>query len=476
MRDFQLEPGSFRDRTSRVFYVSGHIYRGLSSQAAEDWAALSATRFFRRYVSDGRIVPTEAVDTPDGLDVTQAGNWSAFLKHQAIPFVSYPYEWCFGMLKDAALLQIDLLLAALNENMTLKDASAFNFQWMGSKPVFIDIPSFERLKPGEPWAGYRQFCQLFLYPLMLQAYKDLPFQPWLRGCIDGIEPEQCRNLMSAGDLLRPGVLVDVYLHAKAHSDYADTRRDIKSEMRSAGFNKDLIVANVTRLKKVVGGLHWKRGKTEWSDYASVHSYTDQDYETKAEFVRKVVQSQHRHLVWDLGCNVGSFSKIAAENADNVVSIDADHLSIERLYQELKSKNDTKILPLIGNVADPSPDLGWRGLERRSLFKRGNPDLILCLALIHHMVISANVPLKEFVDWLAGLGGDLIIEFVTRQDPMVQTLLRNKVDNYADYDKEFFERCLQQAFDVAQQEMLKSGTRILYYAHARSEKGSRERGL
>jgi len=472
MRDFQLEPGSFRDRTSRVFYVSGHIYRGLSRQAADDWAALSATRFFQRYVSDGRIVRTEPVETPDGLDKAQVGNWAAFLKHQAIPFISYPYEWCFGMLKDAALLQLDLLLAALDENLTLKDASAFNFQWVGSRPVFIDIPSFERLKPGEPWAGYRQFCQLFLYPLLLQAYKDIPFQPWLRGRIDGIEPEQCRNLMSAGDLLRPGVLVDVYLHAKAHSGYADTRRDIKSEIRSAGFNKDLIVANVNRLKKIVGGLRWKRDKTEWSDYSSIHSYTDRDYEKKAEFVRKVAQSHPWHLVWDLGCNVGSFSKIAAENADSVVAIDLDPLSIERLYQELKAKNDTKILPLIGNVADPSPDLGWRGLERRSLFKRGNPDLMLCLALIHHVVISANVPLKEFIDWLADLGGDLVIEFVTRQDPMVQTLLRNKVDNYADYDQEFFEQCLRQAFDVAHQEMLESGTRVLYYARTRRERAKR----
>ena len=472
MENFQLEPGSFRDRTSRVFYVSGNIYRGLSRQAADDWEALSASRFFRQYMSEGRIVRTEHVEAPDGLDKTQVGSWAAFLKHQAIPFISYPYEWCFGMLKDAAMLQLDLLLAALDENLTLKDASAFNFQWVGSRPVFIDIPSFERLKPGETWAGYRQFCQLFLYPLMLQAYKDIPFQPWLRGCVDGIEPEHCRNLMSAGDLLRPGVLVDVYLHAKAHASYANTGRDVKSEIRAAGFNKELIVANVTRLKKVVAGLRWKRDKTEWSDYANIHSYTDRDHERKAEFVRKVAQSRPWRLVWDLGCNVGSFSKIAAENADTVVSIDSDSLSIERLYQELKAKNDTKILPLIGNVADPSPDLGWRGLERRSLFKRGTPDLILCLALIHHVVISANVPLNEFINWLAGLGGDLVIEFVTRQDPMVQTLLRNKADRYADYDREFFEQCLRQAFDVAQQEMLESGTRVLYYARVRGERAER----
>lgn len=471
MKNLQLEPASFRDRTSQVFYIAEGVYRGLSAQALDDWEALSKTAFFERCTSAGHLVQTERVEAPKELDKTQLAKWTGFLKHQMIPFISYPYEWCFGMLKDAAWLQLDLLEQALDENMTLKDSSAFNFQWQGSKPVFIDIPSFERLKPGEPWVGYRQFCQLFLYPLFLQAYKDVPFQPWLRGDIEGIEPRQCLNLMSLRDLFRRGVVTDVYLHAKADNRFADANRNVRDEFRRAGFSKDLIKANVRRLKKNVNGLKWKRAKTQWSDYATSHRYTATDYRKKEDFVRSVVRSRPWSLTWDLGCNTGSFAKIAAENSAYVIAIDSDQLAIERLYQELKADPNTKILPLIGNAANLSPNLGWRGLERRSFLERGRPNMTLCLALLHHLVISAHITLNELIDWLADMGTDLIIEFITREDPQVQILLRNKVDHYRDYDKAFFERHLGQMFEVARREPLDCGTRILYYAKTRRNSNS-----
>jgi len=466
MTNYQFEPGSFRDCKARVFYSANGVFRGLSEQAFNEWNALSSTRFFARFMAEGKLVHTEQVDKSDELGSAISGEWAAVLKHQTIPFISYPYEWSFGMLKDAALLMLELMLAALNEDMILKDSSAFNVQWMGAKPVFIDITSFEKLTPGEPWVGYRQFCQMFLYPLFLQAYKDVPFQPWLRGNIDGIEPEHCNNLMSIWDLLRPGVLTHVYLQTKMQTKYAKTQRDIKGDLRAAGFNKGLIKANVSRLGKIIRGLTWKRTKSQWLDYTSNNNYTETDREVKVAFVHNVVMSRPWHLVWDLGCNIGTFSRIAAENARYVVAIDADQLAIERLYQAFKAEGNTSILPLIINLADASPNLGWRGLERKALTERGKPDLTLCLALIHHIVISANIPLNEFVDWLASLGTSLVIEFVTKEDPMVKTLLRNKEDNYADYEIKYFERCLSKSFDVNRQVVLPSGTRILYYAKAK----------
>jgi SAM-dependent methyltransferase len=466
MVGYASEPGSFRDRTGRVFYSDGAVFRGLSKQALKEWKTLSSTAFFRRLMAEGKLVYTEQVGSSSTPDAAQIGKWAAILKHQPIPFISYPYEWSFSMLKDAAMLQLDLLLAALSENMILKDASPFNIQWIGTNPVFIDIPSFEKLLPGEPWVGYRQFCQMFLYPLFLQAYKDVPFQPWLRGSIDGIEPERCNQLMTVRDLLRPGVFAHVYLQTKAQSLHAQTERDIKKDLRVAGFNQTLIKANVSRLRKIVQRLMWKRTASEWSDYVSRNTYTDTDREKKEVFVRQVVQSRPWRLVWDLGCNTGTFSRIAAENARCVVALDADQVAIDRLYQALKSEGQTTILPLVGNVADPSPNLGWRGLERKALTERGKPDLTLCLALIHHLVISANIPLKESVDWLAGLGTEVVIEFVTKADPMVQTLLRNKRDNYTDYEVEYFESCLAEAFYVVRREELTSNTRILYYAQVK----------
>ncbi len=461
-----FEPGSFRDRNGRVFYSTDTVFRGLSEQALKEWQVLSSTAFFQQFMAEGKLVNTERVDSVGPLDSTLVGEWAAVLKHQTIPFISYPYEWSFGMLKDAALLQLELLLAALDENLILKDSSAFNFQWQGVQPVFIDIPSFERLVSGEPWVGYRQFCQMFLYPLFLQAYKDVPFQPWLRGSLDGIEPEHCCNLMSTRDLLRPGVFTHVYLQTKMQSNYAQTRKNIKGDLRAAGFHKDLIRANVGRLGRIIRSLAWKQARSVWSDYASNNSYTEADQGMKVDFVRNAVLARPWNLVWDLGCNTGTFSRIAAENARYVVAMDADQVTVEHLYQALKAEDNKAILPLLIDIANASPNLGWRGLERKALTERGKPDLTICLALIHHIVISDNIPLKEFVGWLASLGADLVIEFVTKEDPMVKTLLRNKADNYTDYEIGYFEQCLSEAFDIARRERLVSNTRILYYAKSK----------
>lgn len=461
-----VEPGSFRDRHGRVFYDGDAVLRGVSQPALDDWEMLEAAPFFQRLHGEGKIVRTRRVER-EAVDPALRGEWAGFLEHERIPFVSYPYEWSFGMLKDAALLQLELLDGALEADMILKDASAFNVQWRGASPVFIDTPSFQRLSPGEPWSGYRQFCQMFLYPLFLQAYKDVAFQPWLRGSIDGIPVEDCARLMSARDLLRRGVLTHVVLQARMQASYAQTRQDVRRELKSAGFRKELIAANARRLTGLVERLSWRQARSAWSHYAAEHSYTDADHARKAAFVREVVHERPRRLVWDLGCNTGTFSRIAAENAAYVVAMDADHLAVERLYQSLKAEGVTTILPLVNNLADPSPALGWRLLERKSLPERGRPDLTLVLALIHHIVIGANIPLPEFIAWLSGLGTDLVIEFVTREDPMVQTLLRNKEDQYDDYQLEVFEASLERSFSIVRREPLGSGTRILYHARNRA---------
>ena len=458
------EYGSFRDRNARVFMRDGSVFRGLNQQASAEWDALAETRFFRRFSADGRLVATEKVESPAATNDPE--RWVSFLRHERIPFVSYPYEWCFGMLKAAALLQLDLLLAALDEQMILKDSSAFNVQWVGAEPVFIDIASFERLSPGDPWVGYRQFCEMFLCPLMLQAYKDVSFNAWMRGSIDGLGPSDCSRLFSLRDLLRPGVLKHVFLQAKLEARYAGTERNVRDDLRKAGFAKELILANVRGLRKLVARLDWRRRESEWSEYVDCGHYERVDQQKKVDFVRDVVSTKSRRLVWDLGCNTGTFSRLAAEGADYVVAQDGDHLAIERFWRDLSAEGNRKILPLVNNLADPSPALGWRGRERQALEQRGTPELVMCLALVHHMVITANVPMREFIDWLASLGGDLIIEFVTKDDPMVHTLLRNKHDNYDDYDLEFFERCLAENFEIGRREPLCEGRRIMYHALAR----------
>jgi hypothetical protein len=470
MSDVALEPGSFRDRTARVFYHKDRIFRGLSEAALAEWRALSQASFYRQFSTRGAIIRTEEC-SPPSMPTASTHEWAGVLEHEKLPFVSYPYEWSFEMLRDAALLQLDLVIAALDEGFGLKDASAYNLQWKGAAPVFVDIPSFYRRAAGEPWVGYRQFCQMFLYPLLVQAYRDVPFQPWMRGNIEGMDADVCLGLMSARDFLRGGVLVHVYLQAKAQRAYNKTTRDVRADLSKAGFDKRIIKANAEGLRKLVAGLRWNPKASTWSDYLKCGHYEEADAAQKRAFVNDVAASHDWRLAWDIGCNLGVFSRIVARRASSVVAMDADALAIDKLYRELKAEQVTNILPLVVNVTDPSPNLGWRNLERKRIDERGRPDLVLALALIHHVVLGGNIPLSEFVQWLRDLGGNLVIEFVTRKDPMVVTLLRNKDDHYADYNEDVFERELAARFAIVRREPLGSGTRIMYHARPSSTSSS-----
>jgi len=462
-----LEPGSFRDPDSRVVSANGRILRLLSERGLADWRAFSGSPLFAALVEEGKLVGTrEAADAPalGGLHDGVAG----VLEHDRIPFVSYPYEWSFGMLRDAALLQLELVRRAVENGLMLKDSTPYNVQFRGARPVFVDVGSFEPLREGEPWAGYRQFCMLFLYPLLLEAWKNVPFQSWLRGSIDGIKPQELRSLLSFRDRFRRGALTHVVLHARLERSYEERDTDLKRELKAAGFRKELILANVKKLEKLVAGLTRRTGETAWSSYGPTTTYSDEDAERKARFVGEAVAAERPRVVWDLGANEGRHARIAAETAEHVVAVDADELVVDRLYEALKAEGAGTILPLTMNLADPSPGLGWRGLERRSLPERGTPGLALCLALVHHLSIDGNVPVAEVVDWLRSLDASVVVEFPTPDDPMVARLLRRKREHdHPDYRRDWFERCLEERFDVARIEELASGSRVLYLARPRS---------
>ncbi len=464
------ETGSFRDWDGRIFTAESRILRALTSSGLAEWKALEGTDFFARFTESGELVLTEETDDETVRAVQRAdpgGIWVAALSHERVPFVSYPYEWSFSVLKDAALLQLRLTSAALAEGFVLKDASPYNVQWRGSQPLFIDVGSFERVRAGEPWAGYRQFCMLYLYPLMLEAYRGVPFQPWLRGSVDGIAPSDFRAVFTARDALRRGMLRDVFLHASLERRYADRGAEVKQELDAAGFDSRLIESTVNRLARLVTRLRSRAAESAWEDYRRTCNYTDPDTDAKERFVRSSVEQRSRSLVWDLGCNDGRYARIASETAAFTVAIDSDRGVIDALYSSLRSERNPKILPLVADLADPSPPLGWRQRERLTLLDRGNPDLVLCLALVHHLSISRNVPLREIVDWLRDLDSELVVEFAGREDPMVQRLLSGKrIDAHPDYDRAGFERLLEERFEVLDELELPSGTRTLYFARPR----------
>ncbi|WP_309083386.1 class I SAM-dependent methyltransferase [Chelativorans sp.] len=463
----EREPGSYRDRDGAVFYRDGRVFRYLSPTALGNWRALEQAPFFQALRNQRHVVETRSVDPlAEGLEL---GHWAGMLEHARIPFISYPYEWSFGMLKDAALLHLELMKSALSADMILKDSSAYNMQWQGAQPVFIDIPSFETLAPGEPWVGYRQFCELFLYPLMLQAYKGVDYRPWLRGRIDGIPADEMRALMSSRDLLRPGVLLHVAAQSALQKRYSGGKQNMRGALAEAGFGKALIERNVEKLTRLVSRLEPANTETTWADYDRTHSYDDAELNKKIGFVRQAASTRRWRLAWDLGCNTGTFSRVVADHSDYVVAMDGDWMAIEHLYRREKARDGTKnILPLVVNLADASPSQGWRGQERKAITERGKPELTLCLALIHHIVISANIPLADFIAWLAGLGTSLVIEFVGRDDEMVETLLANREDQYDDYHPEVFRELLSAHFDIKADQPLKGGKRHIYFATARGQ--------
>jgi ribosomal protein L11 methylase PrmA len=463
-----LDPGSFRDPDSRVLVAGDAVYRLLSERGNEDWLALRDAPVFAQATAAGTLVATEAVprEAVPELDGAPA---AAVLRHERVPFVSYPYEWTFGMLRDAALLQLDLLDRALADGLILKDSSPYNVQWRGAAPVFIDVGSFERLRAGEPWVGYRQFCMLFLYPLMLTAFRGVPFQPWLRGSLEGIAPADAARLLAWRDRLRRGVMTNVVLHARLERRYAGVEgRAVRRELRGAGFGAELVKANVRKMRRLVERLRWEPGESAWTAYGTDDGYADADRAAKAAFVREAAGRRRRRLAWDLGANDGDYARIAADaGCDCVVAMDADHPTVELLHRALRDAGERRILPLVVDVCDPSPALGWAGRERPALPDRGRPDLVLCLALVHHLAITRNVPLEEIVAWLAGLGGEVVVELPTREDPMVARLLAAKNEGaHADYELERFEHVLGEAFEVRRTQRLPSGTRVLFEAAPR----------
>ncbi len=440
-----FDPGSFRDPASRVFSRDGVVKRALTEQGRSDWDALSKSGLLDDW--QGRLVSTELA--ADGQT----------LVHDKIELWTYPYEWSFSMLKRAALFHLELNLAALERGLDLKDATPYNIQFVGLEPSFVDLGSFRPYRPGDPWIGYGQFCRMFLYPLLIQAYAGISFQPLLRGSLDGVDPDTA-NAMLKGQKLRPGVALDVALQARAQRK-TTSNRDVRGELGAAGFKPEMITANLRRLVGIVSRLEWSPDSSTWAGYAEC-SHVASQRQAKADFVTVALRERSRHLVWDLGANDGYFSRLAAEQASLVLAADADHLVVDRLYRDLVKNGPRNVLPIVFDLANPSPGLGWRGRERRRLEDRGQPDLVLFLAVMHHLVVAGNLPLSEVVSWLASLHSEVVFEWVPPTDPMAKTLAINKRagEIHPDYNERSLRTLLDSNFTTQAEKELEG--RILFH--------------
>ncbi len=455
---------SFRDPAGTVVVVEDHVYRIIHAEALDEWRSFSESALFRELQKARLIVPSyPATKVPPALN--QHLQSETIIEHERIPVISYPYEWSYEMLRQAALLHLEIMERCLGHDFILKDASSFNIQFVGPDPIFIDVLSFVRWRRGEPWNAYNQFCKMFLYPLLLHAYKQVPFQSWIRSELEGLDPKQLSHLMSFRDTFRSGVLTHVHMQAWMQKRFSNSSRSTRAAVRSSGFSKTAIQNNVRGLHRLLSGLPAPKEKSHWSHYDTIHQYSDSALAQKEVFVESTLATRSDwRLIWDLGCNTGQFSQLAAKHADYVIAMDSDHCSVDSLYERVRKEKIQNVLPLVVNLANPSPDQGWAGQERRDLWSRGRPDVILCLALTHHVVLSSNIPLQAFVGWLGSATANLIIEFVDKKDPMAERLLLNKDDTYRDYNQNNFEACLKEHFLLEKQQT--GATRTLYYASHR----------
>jgi hypothetical protein len=444
------DPGSFRDPASRVVYDGTRVLRLLDDRGLEAWQALKGNSFFEKAVDDGRLI--QAKETTD-FPTDAAGA----LEHPRLPLITYPYEWTFSMLKDAALLQLGLLADALAVGLTIKDATPFNIQFVSGEPMFIDLGSFENYRDGEPWIGYRQFTRQFLFPLMLRAWVGLPYQPWLRGDMEGPTAGEMKLLLSAGRRLRPSALMHVSLQARMEDRMSGTAA--RDDLKNAGFSVDLILTNIRKLQTLVKSLEWDHEVEGWSEYQSC-SHVGRDRDAKGEFLKAVLDRAQPEVVADLGANDGHFSYIAADSGAHVIAIDGDEPVLDDLYQRSRGKHMSII---VSDLTNPSPSQGWAGKERPGLFERVKPDLAIAYGVIHHLIYTASIPPRSVMEWLRSFDCVVAVEFVSPDDEMVTKLTANKLDqelHHGRTEKEF-RTMVAEMFDVQSERRLDSGTRILF---------------
>jgi len=446
---------SFRDPSGFLFTKDGVLYRQINQAYAADFDLLVRSGLYEKLIKAGLIIPhTESDLTPPLPELAYK-----IIRPERVPFISYPYEWSFGQLKDAALATLSIQRRALKAGMSLKDASAYNIQFLEGKPVLIDTLSFEANKEGEPWIAYRQFCQHFLAPLALMAYRDVRLSQLMRVYIDGVPLDLASRLLPGRTRFNLGLASHIHLHASAQKRYSEAT--VSEARGSRLMNKEALLGLIESLRETIRKLEWKPVGTEWADYYEANNYTDAAFEHKKTLVRAWLAEIGAKTVWDLGANAGVFSRVAAETGAFVVSSDIDPAAVEVNYRLVKEKKEKNLLPLIVDLTNPSPGIGWNNMERESFLQRGPTDAVLALALVHHLAIGNNVPLARVAEFFTDCGKWLIIEFVPKSDSQVQRLLRNRLDIFSGYTREDFEKDFSQRYTIKHSSAIRDSERWLY---------------
>jgi len=453
LEDIKIENGSFRDPSGFVFSKGGCIFRQINNCYKNDFELLLSSGLHENLLRQHLIIPHE----DQGFDFSGNQEIYKVIKPEVVPFISYPYEWCFSQLKHAALATLKIQRTALAHGLTLKDASAFNIQFKNGLPLLIDTLSFEKYEAGTPWVAYRQFCQHFLAPLALMWGKDLALGQMSKVYLDGPPLPLASSLLPSRTWFNFGLLLHIHIHSIFQKNFSD--KNLGQKRKS--ISKNSFLGLIDSLEKTVRSLRLAQRKTIWSDYYDQTNYSDAAFSNKRALVAHYLKEIKPEVVWDVGANVGVFSEIACRAGAKTVSIDFDPLTVEKNYLRAKKRNLQGYLPLVIDIANPTSGIGWDNRERASFKNRGPTDTLLALALVHHLAISNNIPFPKIAEFFKKLCESLIIEFVPKNDSQVKRLLSHREDIFHGYNRENFENSFRKYFTIKKREPIPGTERTLY---------------
>lgn len=455
MKSIVTEKSSFRDPSGVVFYIDGTVFRQINFSYKDNFDFLLSSGLAKKLIEEGFLLPFK--ENPKAVRLSKDAY--TCIESERIPFISYPYGWSFSQLKDAALLTLSIQKQALDYGMSLKDASAYNIQFYNGKPILIDTLSFKKYIDGKPWVAYRQFCQHFLAPLSLMALTDIRLNQLLKIYMDGIPLDLASALLPKKTWLNLPLLLHIHIHSKSQKKFTFQKQE--GTNKKIYLSKKKLLGIIENLEGFIKKLSLKNSGSEWSNYYSSTNYSIKGFKDKQMIIKKYLDLTKPKVMWDLGANIGEFSRIASKNT-LTTAFDLDPLAVEKNYLLNKKKGKKNILPLVLDLTNPSPSMGWASEERKSLIERGPVELVMALALIHHLAISSNIPLIKIAEFFSKITYKyLIIEFIPKEDSHVARMLALREDIFSNYQQEMFEKDFSHYFEIVNMHTVKDSTRSIY---------------
>lgn len=450
-----LKPSSFRDPSGFVFESNGEIFRQINKVYQDDYDYFISSGLYDELIGKNFLIKHEEVSTP----ILKSETAYKILKVQRIEFISYPYEWSFSQLKDAALLTLNIQFLALNKGMILKDASAYNVQFFKGNPIFIDTLSFSKYEEGSIWEGYKQFCQHFLAPLALMSFSDIRLSKILTNFIDGIPLDLASKVLPFKTWFNYGLLTHIHIHSYAQNKII---KNVGNGKDNKKINKLGLVGLIENLENTIKKINWKIKRKDWVDYYQSTNYSEDSFEQKKEIVSTLINRISPKSILDIGANTGIFSRLGKRTEECfIISVDNDPEAVETNYLQTKRTFEKDLIPLVIDIANPSSDIGWNNKERENFLERGSFDLVLALALIHHLALSNNIPLSFISEVLSKLGKFIIVEFIPKEDSQTQKLLSSRNDVFSQYSLSNFRHIFKEDFFLLEEIQIRNSLRTIF---------------